>query len=290
MIHGFGFALLAAASAAAAQTSELYISPHDAARMVVLQGGVVVRSWDTLHAGENAVAVSGTIRTTANRWSSNGGEGAEYDLSGAPLGPAYSSPAAGNWFDGTTDGRYSNYAVQHNGDFQLYRFKRDWTAPQPMFDAGRYASGITIDPADRTFWVSDGLTGIVRHLDRRGNVLSSFDAAERSYAYGIAMDPADRTLWIGGAGSNVIYQYDTEGNLLSSIAVDGVGSAFGMEFDVPPLPCAADFDTNGAADTRDLIAFLNAWTAADPAADCDANGAVDTRDMICFLNAWNEGC
>lgn len=54
--------------------------------------------------------------------------------------------------------------------------------------------------------------------------------------------------------------------------------------------CAADFDGNGSVDTRDVIAFLNAWSSQDAAADFDGNGVVDTRDVIAFLNAWSGGC
>lgn len=54
--------------------------------------------------------------------------------------------------------------------------------------------------------------------------------------------------------------------------------------------CYADFNGDGAVDTRDVIAFLNAWNAQDAASDCDNNGAIDTRDVICFLNGWNAGC
>ncbi|HZW09830.1 MAG TPA: GC-type dockerin domain-anchored protein [Phycisphaerales bacterium] len=295
MIHGPGTALLLAFSGAAAapaigQTSELYISQHNSPRMVVVQGGVVVRSWDTLHAGENALAISGTIRTAANRWSDNGGDGAEYDLSGNALGPVYASPASGNWFDGTTDGRYYSYAVQHNGDHNLYRFDRDWSNPHIAFPLARYSSGVTRDVADETFWVSNGVNGMIYHLDRSGGEIASFDALDGAYAYGLAMDPADGTLWVGGSSSNVIYQFDREGNLLSTVAVEGISTAFGMEFDLPPRECAGDFDDDGSVDTRDLIAYLNAWASEDAAADCDGNGAIDSRDMICFLNAWNEGC
>ncbi|HZW08946.1 MAG TPA: GC-type dockerin domain-anchored protein [Phycisphaerales bacterium] len=54
--------------------------------------------------------------------------------------------------------------------------------------------------------------------------------------------------------------------------------------------CAADFDGNGVVDTRDVIAFLNAWTSGDGSADTDGNGAIDTRDVIAFLNLWAAGC
>lgn len=54
--------------------------------------------------------------------------------------------------------------------------------------------------------------------------------------------------------------------------------------------CLADFNGDGVVDTRDVLAFLNSWTAQDASADCDGNGVIDTRDVTCFLNAWNAGC
>jgi hypothetical protein len=277
----------AAASLAAGQTSELYINQYDNAGMVVVQGGAVVRSWNTVNPGETALAVAGTIRTAGNYWFGNNSTGAEYDLAGSPLGPTYSIVSGGNWFDGATDGQY-NYAVQHNGDYNLYRFDRDWSNPQVLFNVGFATSGITIDVNNGAFWVTDSLTREVRNLDVNGTVLSSFLADDGQYAYGIAMDPADSTLWVGGFGSNVIYQYDTSGNLLSSVAVQGISSAFGMEFDV--ATCTADYNGDGVVDTRDVLAFLNDWNAGGGSSDCDGNGVIDTRDVLCFLNLWNAGC
>jgi hypothetical protein len=54
--------------------------------------------------------------------------------------------------------------------------------------------------------------------------------------------------------------------------------------------CFADFNDDDVVDTRDVIAFLNAWNAQDSSSDCDQNGVIDTRDVICFLNLWNAGC
>ncbi len=54
--------------------------------------------------------------------------------------------------------------------------------------------------------------------------------------------------------------------------------------------CYADFNGDGVVDTRDVLAFLNAWNAGDPSADCDGNRLIDTRDVLCFLNLWNAGC
>jgi len=55
-------------------------------------------------------------------------------------------------------------------------------------------------------------------------------------------------------------------------------------------PCTADFNGDGTADTQDVLAFLNAWTAGDPSADVNEDGSVDTLDVLVFLNAWNAGC
>lgn len=54
--------------------------------------------------------------------------------------------------------------------------------------------------------------------------------------------------------------------------------------------CFADFNGDGVVDTRDVLAYLNAWNLADPTSDCDGNGLIDTRDVLCFLNLWNAGC
>lgn len=54
--------------------------------------------------------------------------------------------------------------------------------------------------------------------------------------------------------------------------------------------CAADFDGDGRVDSRDAIAFLNAFAAGDPRADLDGNGLLDTLDVLAFLNLFAAGC
>ncbi len=54
--------------------------------------------------------------------------------------------------------------------------------------------------------------------------------------------------------------------------------------------CAADFNGDGAVNTLDVLAFLNAWTAGDAGADFNGDGAVNTLDVLAFLNAWAAGC
>ena len=54
--------------------------------------------------------------------------------------------------------------------------------------------------------------------------------------------------------------------------------------------CEADFNRDGEADTLDVLAFLNAWTAGDSSADMNDDGEVNTLDVLVFLNLWNVGC
>ncbi|HZW08559.1 MAG TPA: FG-GAP-like repeat-containing protein [Phycisphaerales bacterium] len=63
-------------------------------------------------------------------------------------------------------------------------------------------------------------------------------------------------------------------------------------------PCAGDFNGDGATDTIDFIAFLNAWaqqrdqdcSSGGCSADFNGDGDVDTLDFIAYLNAWVQGC
>ncbi|HZW10601.1 MAG TPA: GC-type dockerin domain-anchored protein [Phycisphaerales bacterium] len=54
--------------------------------------------------------------------------------------------------------------------------------------------------------------------------------------------------------------------------------------------CGADFNDDGAVDTRDALEFFNAWNSRTPGADFNGDGNIDTRDVIEFLNAWTAGC
>jgi hypothetical protein len=54
--------------------------------------------------------------------------------------------------------------------------------------------------------------------------------------------------------------------------------------------CLADFNGDGSVNTLDVLAFLNAWSAGDPAADFNGDGSINTLDVLAFLNAWSAGC
>jgi streptogramin lyase len=55
-------------------------------------------------------------------------------------------------------------------------------------------------------------------------------------------------------------------------------------------PCVADFNGDGSVNSLDVLAYLNAWAAGDPAADVNGDGAVNSLDVLFFLNLWNAGC
>ncbi|HZW10359.1 MAG TPA: choice-of-anchor B family protein [Phycisphaerales bacterium] len=61
-------------------------------------------------------------------------------------------------------------------------------------------------------------------------------------------------------------------------------------FDYDCDDCVADFNGDGAVNTQDVIAFLNAWTAGSGDADINGDGAVNTQDVLAYLNLWTAGC
>jgi len=82
----------------------------------------------------------------------------------------------------------------------------------------------------------------------------------------IDVRPDGQALYIADVGADVVYEFVRVG------------------------PCPPDFNGDCDVNTLDVLAFLNAWTAGDPAADFNGDGSIDTRDVLAFLNAWNQGC
>jgi hypothetical protein len=71
-------------------------------------------------------------------------------------------------------------------------------------------------------------------------------------------------------------------------------SQFKIAFDdiefVPQGDCRADLNGDGALNTVDFIAFLNAWSAGELGADWNGDGAINTQDFLAYLNEWASGC
>ncbi|HZW09781.1 MAG TPA: GC-type dockerin domain-anchored protein [Phycisphaerales bacterium] len=57
-----------------------------------------------------------------------------------------------------------------------------------------------------------------------------------------------------------------------------------------PSTCVADFNGDGAVNTQDVLAFLNAWTSGQDSADMNGDGEINTLDVLAFLNLWTTGC
>ena len=79
--------------------------------------------------------------------------------------------------------------------------------------------------------------------------------------------------------------YRTEGDL----DLDGDNDA--TDFDaVYEVLQPADVNDDGYVNTADVTAYLNLYTAQDPAADLNKDGQVNTQDWILFLNLWSNHC
>lgn len=63
-----------------------------------------------------------------------------------------------------------------------------------------------------------------------------------------------------------------------------------MSFTINGTSCVADLTGDGVLDFFDVSAFLNAYTAMDPAADFTGDGVFDFFDVSAFLNAYGAGC
>ena len=79
--------------------------------------------------------------------------------------------------------------------------------------------------------------------------------------------------------------------IAGAIGDDDLGSSSGSAyvFDLV-CTCLTDFNRDLLLDTRDLLAFLNAWASGDSTADYNGDGTVDTQDFTDFLNDWVAGC
>ena len=54
--------------------------------------------------------------------------------------------------------------------------------------------------------------------------------------------------------------------------------------------CVADWNSDGAVNTQDFLAYLGDWSAGNAAADLNGDGSVNTQDFLVFLGLWSAGC
>lgn len=62
----------------------------------------------------------------------------------------------------------------------------------------------------------------------------------------------------------------------------------GVHVSPNPALCPGDFNGDGFLNTRDWIAFMNAWNAEDPAADFNRDGVWNTLDWLAWGNAFED--
>jgi hypothetical protein len=105
-----------------------------------------------------------------------------------------------------------------------------------------------------------------------------------TWPYGDDFGTADEAIFRPGENELVF------GVMVDASDFEPTGVEFQASVTYLPADCFADFNGDGAVDTRDVVAFLNSWNADDAAANCDGNGAIDSRAVICFLNVWAVGC
>lgn len=72
------------------------------------------------------------------------------------------------------------------------------------------------------------------------------------------------------------------------LALSFTDSTFGVFTAAIAYVSPADINADGIVDTRDFIAFLNAWNAQDPQGDFNHDDVIDSRDVILFLNIWSR--
>lgn len=184
------------------------------------------------------------------------------------------------------------------------------------------------DPASPRLLGGHRGAGIARGVDLQGGIayladgiggLRIFDLADPHQPSLIATYPTADAAWVD-AVEDVAYVTDRTGGRLHAVDISAPASPrqIGIfDVDEPTLSgeivdglaflaahrqgllildvsacddCVADFDGDGAVDSRDVIAFLNAWVAEDGSADFNGDGRVDTRDFLAFLNSWATGC
>ena len=240
--------------------SELFLTDVRRDRLLSITGTSLTLDVALVSGNERALAVIDTIRTMP---STAGHVGTEYSLAGVPTGSSYDASVglSGNFFDGTTDGRF-NYAWNYY-EGAAYRFDLQWGNPIELFSLGvtdGHRLGITFDITNNSLWIAgdaDGpAAGMIENRSLTGELLSAFSTGWVNN-WALALDPLDGTLWtVNGYRSTatllLLEQYSRTGTFLgrTTVVTPAQYTAFGGEFaftgTVVPEPSSALLALSGA--------------------------------------------
>jgi hypothetical protein len=237
MTSRFAFVVAAGGlcAGANAQISPLYLGDWTSGQSWVVQGGVVINTFNRSGASDGpGLAVSDSVKYIGQE---GGQTGRQYALDGTPLGGTYTNPGFEDLYDGTTDGVGRNWAIAHNDfdppEFAVVVGDQDWGGLAVAFAPNRRSSGITYDPVNDSLWVTNtgGFGDRVQQYSTNGAFISEFNIAIPG-AYAIAYDAADDSLWvIESFGSPRIHQFDKNGNNLQILTINGISNqVLGAEF------------------------------------------------------------
>lgn len=226
-------------ASAMAQSTALYVTNGDAARLARVQGGAVTTS--TTHVRAYPIAVRNTI------WLGdyNGAQpnSIEYSLNGIATGnTALYTPVFA--VDGAVNGN-TNYQLGNafNSTATVYSANFNWTGQTAMFNvSGQDLVGITFDTVNGTLWISD--RNNIYQYSLAGNLLGQF--AHQSGRGSLAYEAVTDTLWYVPNGANNIDQYSKAGAFLGSVSTPGLASNnWGAEFANTVVPEPASFAALG---------------------------------------------
>lgn len=243
---------LAAAGAASAQSGQLYVSSGNGSGWWHMQGGNNLGNWQS-----NPPYAPAIIGNSIRAFGGNSGDtGREYDLNGNDLGPNYqNNTGTGYFFDGTTDGKNYNYAINWSAG-EVWRFDTNWQSGQFLFDTPDLTAGITYDTRTGHIWTNNGRLGRgtdeLREYDTSGNLLNTYGYNVGDDTMGLAYDATDDSLYIFNySGVNQIYQFNTVGQQIGTINTPfayGIGAEFANA--VPAPGAAALLGLSGLIATR----------------------------------------
>lgn len=151
--------------------------------------------------------------------------------------------------------------------------------------------GVTLEDASPRYNCTDsfGISHYTLTIDAPPGIALVAGQRYLMTVYAVPVDPDSPKLFCWG-GTDALYGFTSSSYNLDTHEQDEcheVDMAFCID---PEPPCLADFNDDRIVDTRDVLAFLNAWSHGSLAADMDFNVAIDSRDVLAFLNLWNAGC